>query len=72
MQDDRGLAVQVPIVAGISYFHVVQTGLGPNAGSLLKLKRPGRETVHLPTSTVVKNMDLYTHSPIRLHGVMLT
>jgi hypothetical protein len=37
------------------------------------VKRPGREADRpLPTSAEVKKkMDLYIHSPIRLHGVVL-
>jgi len=39
----------------------------------LGVKRPGRETDHSsPSSTVVKKcMELYLHSPTRLHGVVL-
>jgi hypothetical protein len=37
------------------------------------VKRPGREADHsFPPSVEVKeNVDLYKHSPIRLHGVVL-
>jgi len=40
----------------------------------LGVKRPGRETDHLPPSSVeIKEcVELYTHSPIRLHGVVLS
>jgi hypothetical protein len=43
-------------------------------GALLPLvKRQGRETNHSPQTTaeVKKNVDLYIHSPVRLHGVVL-
>jgi hypothetical protein len=38
-----------------------------------RVKRPGREADHSPPTSaeVKKNMDLYIHSPIRLHGVVL-
>jgi hypothetical protein len=34
-------------------------------------KRPGREADHLrqTSAEVKKNVDLYIHSPIRLHGI---
>jgi hypothetical protein len=37
------------------------------------VKRPGREADHSPPSSaeVNKCVELYLHSPIRLHGVML-
>jgi hypothetical protein len=35
------------------------------------IKRPGREADHSPpASRGQENMDLYTHSPIRLHGIL--
>jgi hypothetical protein len=37
-----------------------------------RVKRPGREADHSPQARgEVKNVDLYIHSPIRLHGVVL-
>jgi hypothetical protein len=38
------------------------------------VKIPGREAGHSPptTSEIKKNVDLYIHSPIRLHGVVLS
>jgi hypothetical protein len=37
------------------------------------VKRPGREADHLPPASaeVKKNVDLYIHSLVRLHGVVL-
>jgi hypothetical protein len=37
------------------------------------LKRQGRETDHSPPANaeVKKNVELYIHSPIRLHGLVL-
>jgi hypothetical protein len=39
----------------------------------LGVKRPVREADHSPPASaeVKKNVDLYIHSPIRLHGVVL-
>jgi hypothetical protein len=39
----------------------------------LEIKRPGRETDHSPPSgaKVKECVELYLHSPIRLHGVVL-
>jgi hypothetical protein len=69
----------------VSLLHSLQTGFGalefleftqpiewvPGALSL-GVKRPGREANHsLPGSVrSEKSMDLYVHSPIRLHGVV--
>jgi hypothetical protein len=43
------------------------------AGALFPgVKRPGREVDHsLPSSAEVKCVELYLHSAIRLHGVVL-
>jgi hypothetical protein len=40
----------------------------------LRVKRSGREADHSPSSSaeVKECVDLYLHSPIRLHGVMLS
>jgi hypothetical protein len=42
-------------------------------GSFPGVKRPGREANHSPATSaeVKKNVDLYIHYPIRLHGVVL-
>jgi hypothetical protein len=63
-------------LSGLQYYH-----LGPNQppiqwvpGALsLEVKRPGREADHSPPSSaeVKECVDLYLHSPIRLHGVVL-
>jgi hypothetical protein len=53
-------------VQDISPLHVVQTGSGALYSGV---KRSWREADNsLPTSAMV---DLYIHSPMRLHGVML-
>jgi hypothetical protein len=65
-----------------SLLHIVQTGSGVHptsyimgtGGSFPGIKRQGHEADHsTPTGAEVKkkNVDLYIHSPIRLHGVML-
>jgi hypothetical protein len=43
-------------------------------GSFLGLKRPGREADHSPplSADVKECVELYLHSPIRLHGVVLS
>jgi len=39
----------------------------------LGVKRPGREADHSsPPSAEVKGVELYPHSPIRLHGMLLS
>jgi hypothetical protein len=42
-------------------------------GSFPGVKRQGREAGHSPPTSaeVKKNVDLYIHSPLRFHGVML-
>jgi hypothetical protein len=42
-------------------------------GSFPGVKRPGREADHSPPTSAVgqENVDLYIHSPIRLHGIVL-
>jgi hypothetical protein len=61
---------------------VARPALGPTQppiqwvpGALsLGVKRPGREADHSPPSTaeVKECVELYLHSPIRLHGVVLS
>jgi hypothetical protein len=63
------------------FLHVVQTDSGVHPTSYTMgtrrsfpgVKRPGREVDHSPPTSaeVKKNVDLYIHSPIRLHGVVL-
>jgi hypothetical protein len=65
---------------GFSPLHIVQTCIvahpvsypNGNGGSFLGgVKRLGREAEHsLQTGADLNNVDLYTHSPIRLHGVV--
>jgi hypothetical protein len=60
----------------------VQNGSGAHAASYpmgtrypsLAVKRPGRETHHSPPSSAdaTEWVELYLHSPIRLHGVVLS
>jgi hypothetical protein len=68
---------------GIFLFTTVsRTALGPTqppiqweTGALsLGVKRPGREAYHsLPSNADVKErVDIYLHSPIRLHGLVLS
>jgi hypothetical protein len=81
--DDRGSRIQLPGRAGnFSLHHRVQNGSGVHQasyrmgirGSFPDVKRPGREADHLPPSSVqVKRwVELYLHSPILLHGVVLS
>jgi hypothetical protein len=75
--DDRGSRG-----LGIFFTTVSRTALGPTQppiqwvpGALsLGVKRPGRETDHSPPSSaeVKECQELYLHSPIRLHGVVLS
>jgi hypothetical protein len=80
--DDRGSRVRFPTGAGnFSLHHRVQNGSGAhptsypmgNECSFPGVKRPGRETNHSPPSSAVKEcVELYLHSPIRIHGVVLS
>jgi hypothetical protein len=80
--DDRGSRVRFPAGAGNFLFTTAsRTALGPThppiqwiIGALsLGVKRPMRETDHSPPSSaeVKECMELYLHSPIRLHDVVL-
>jgi hypothetical protein len=81
--DDRGSRVQFPAGAGnFSLHHCVQNGseahsdsypMG-NRGSFPAVKRPGRKADHSPLSSaeVKECVELYIHSPICLHGVVLS
>jgi hypothetical protein len=79
--DDRGVGVRVPVGSRISSSPCRpdrlwgQPSLLSNGYQGLlppEVKRPGREADQsLPTSAEVKkNMDVYIHSPIHLHGVV--
>jgi hypothetical protein len=81
--DDRGSMVRFPAGAGnFSLHHRVQNGYGAYPASYqwvpealsVGVKRPGREADHSPPSSAeVKGwVELYLHSPIRLHGVVLS
>jgi len=63
--DDRGSRVRFLEGAGnFSLYRRVQGGPG--------VKRPKREADHSPPSSseVKESVELYLHSPIRLHGVL--
>jgi hypothetical protein len=72
--DDRMIGGSLP--AGAGNFSL----LGPTqppiqwvpAALSFRVKRPGRETDHSPPSSgeVEECVELYLHSPIRLHGVI--
>jgi hypothetical protein len=77
------IGVRFPAEAGNSSLrHPVQIGSGAHPvscpmgtrGSFPGVKRPGREADHSsPSSVEVKGcVELYLHSPIRLHGVVLS
>jgi hypothetical protein len=80
--EDRGPRVRFPAGLGIFLFTTAsRTALGPTQppiqwvpGALsLGVKRPEREDEHSPPSSAeVKCVELYLHSPIRLHGVVLS
>jgi hypothetical protein len=76
--DDWGVGVRVPVGSRIfsSPNHPSRTALRstqPPIQWVPGVKRPGREVDHSPpTIAEVKNkVDLYIHSHIRLHGVVL-
>jgi len=80
---DRGSRFRFPARAGnFSLHHRFQNGSGAhpasypmdNRVSFLGVKRPGREANHSPTSSaeVEECVELYLHSPIHLHGVVLS
>jgi hypothetical protein len=77
------LNANIPAVAGNFSLHQrVQNGSGAHRASYpidtkalsLGVKRPGREGDHSPPSSaeVKECVELYLHSPIRLHGVVLS
>jgi hypothetical protein len=81
--DNRGPRVRYPAGLGIFPFTAAsRTAPGPTQpptqwvpGALsLGIKRPGREADHSPPSSseVKECVELYLHSPIRLHGVVLS
>jgi hypothetical protein len=81
--DDRGSRIRFPAGTGnFSLHHRVQNGSGDHTasypidtrGSSLEVKRPGREADHSPPANaeVKEWVELYLHSPIRLHGVVLS
>jgi hypothetical protein len=77
---DRGVGVWVPVGPRIFISPNRPDRLwGPHSllpigtGTLSSgVKRPGREADHSPSTSaeVQKNVDLYIHSPIRLHGML--
>jgi hypothetical protein len=57
------------------YCNTIQPPIQWVPGALsLGVKLPGREADHSPPSSaeVKESMELYLHSPIRLHGVVLS
>jgi hypothetical protein len=79
--DNRGSRVRFPVGAGnFSLHHRVQSGSGAHPAPIqwvpgalsLGVKWPGNEADHsFPSSAEVKDfVELYLHSPIRLHGVV--
>jgi hypothetical protein len=76
------IGVRFPAGPGIFLFTTAsRTALGPAQPPIqwvlgvlsLGVKRPGREADHSPLSSaeVKECVELYLHSPIRLHGVVL-
>jgi hypothetical protein len=81
--DDRGSGVRFPAGAGkFSLHHRVQNGSGAHTASYPVNTRvcfpgvtwPGCEADHSPPSSaeVKEWVELYLHSPIRLHGVVFS
>jgi hypothetical protein len=81
--DDRGSRVRFPAGAwNFSLHHRVQNGSGVHPASYpmgtralsLGVKRPGRDADHSPPSIaeVKVCVELYLHSPLRLHSVVLS
>jgi hypothetical protein len=75
--NDRGSRVRFPVGTGNSSLHWGPPSLLSNGYQQLfpwGLKRPGREGDHSPPSSaeVKEWVELYFHSPIRLHGVVLS
>jgi hypothetical protein len=75
--DDRGVGVRVPVGSRLSS-SPDRSGRLWGPPNLLSngypgVKRPGREVDHSPrTSAEVKKMWIFTSTPTRLHGVVLT
>jgi hypothetical protein len=77
--DDQGIGVRV--LAGSRIFSISRPALGSTEPPIQLLlgdlspgvKRLGCEPDHSPPTSakVQKNVDLYIHSPIRLHGIVL-
>jgi hypothetical protein len=80
--DDRGSRVRFPAGArNFSLHHRVHNGSGATQppiqwvpGAFPGVKRPGREVDHSPSSSaeVKEWVELYLHSPIRFHGMVLS
>jgi hypothetical protein len=74
--DYRMIGVRFPSEAGnFSLRHHVQTGSEAHPASYpVGVKRPGREVDHSPPSSaeVKECVELYLHSPIRFHSVVLS
>jgi hypothetical protein len=80
--DDQGSRVRFPAGAGNFSITASRTALGPTQPPIqwvpealsLGAKRPRREADHSPPSSAVVKVcvELYLHSPIRLHGLVLS
>jgi hypothetical protein len=81
--DDRGSRIQFSAGAGtFSLQYRVQNGSGPTQPPIqwvpgavsVGVKRPGREADHSPPSSadVKECVELYLHSSVLLHGVVLS
>jgi hypothetical protein len=81
--EDRVIGVRFPVRTGnFSLRHHIQTGSGAHPASYewvpgvlsLGVKRPGREANQSPPSSaeVKEYVGLYLHSPIHLHGAVLS
>jgi hypothetical protein len=73
--DDRMFGVRIPAGAGnFSPRQRIQTGSGVLGALSLEVKRPVHEADHSPPSSaeVKESVEIYFHSPIHLHGVVLS
>jgi hypothetical protein len=73
--DDRGSRVRFPVGAGnFSFATASRTALEPTQTPIRWVKWPGREDDHSSSSSaeIKELVELYLHSPIRFHGVVLS
>jgi hypothetical protein len=73
--DGGVFGVRVEFSTVKNFLHIVQTGSGSTQPPIEwvpgAVKRPGSEADHSPPASVEFKEDLYVHSLIRLHGVVL-